>query len=68
MQNKLYIKQKNIVQTNKREQMNIYETKIRKDIRQDRSRGQKIWDIINKMRGKITDKEEKVVLYTDESE
>ena len=43
-----------------REQMNIYEMKITNDIRQDRSRGKNIWDNINKLRGKITDKEEKV--------
>ena len=35
--------------------MNIYE--ITNDIRQDRSRGKKIWDNIK--RGKITDKDKK---------
>ena len=48
--------------------MNIHEMKITNDIRQDRSRGQQIWDNINKLRGKITDKEEKVVMYTDKNE
>ena len=42
--------------------------KITNNIRQDRSRGKKSWDNINKLRGKITDKERKVVLYTDENE
>ena len=42
--------------------------KITNDIRQDRSRGKKIWDNINKLRGKITDKDKKVVLYTAENE
>ena len=55
----LYIKQKKLVQTKIREQMNIYEMKITNDIRQDRSRGKKIWDNINKLRGKITDKDKK---------
>ena len=44
--------------------MNIYEMKITNDIRQDRSRGKNI----NKLRGKITDKDKKVVLYTAENE
>ena len=35
---------------------------------QDRSRGKKIGDNINKLRGKITDKDKKVVLYTAENE
>ena len=48
--------------------MNIYEMKITNDIRQDRSRGNKISDNINKLRGKITDNDEKVVLYTAENE
>ena len=48
--------------------MNIYEMKITNNIRQDRSRGKKIWDNINKLRGKITDKDKKVVLYTAENE
>ena len=65
----LYIKQKKIVQTKIREQMNIlYEMNISNDIRQDKSRGKKIWDNVNKLRGKITDKDKKVVLYTDENE
>ena len=33
--------------------------KITNGIRQDRSRGKKIWDNINKLRGKITDKDKK---------
>ena len=64
----LYIKQKKIVQTKIREQMNIYEMKITNDIRQDRSRGKKIWENINKLRGTITDRDKKVVLYTAENE
>ena len=68
LHNKLYIKQKKIVQTKIRDQMNIYEMKITKGIRQDRRRGKKIWDNINKLRGKITDKDKKMVLYTDENE
>ena len=56
-----------MVQTKIREQMNIYEMKITNDIRQDRSR-KKNWDNINKLRGKITDKDKKVVLYTAENE
>ena len=59
LHNKLYIKQKKIVQTKTREQMNIYEMKITNDIRQDRNREKKIWDNINKLRGKITDKDKK---------
>ena len=47
--------------------MNIYEMKITDDMRQDRSRGNKIRDNINKLRGKITDKDTKAVLYTDEN-
>ena len=50
-----------------REQINIYEMKNTNDIRQDRSRGKKIWDNINKLRGKITDKDKKVVLSTAEN-
>ena len=42
--------------------------KITNSIRHDRSKGEKIWDTINKLRGKIADKDEKVVLYTDENE
>ena len=58
----LYIKQEKIVQTKIREQINIivYEMKNTNDIRQDRSRGKKIWDNINKLRGKITDKHKKL--------
>ena len=48
--------------------MNIYEIKIKNYIRQDRSRGRKIWANINKLRGKITDEDKKVVLYTAENE
>ena len=48
--------------------MNIYEMKFTNDIRQDRSRGKKIRDNINKLRGKITDKDKKVVQYTAENE
>ena len=48
--------------------MNIYEMKITNDIQHDQSRGKKIWDNINKLRGKITDKEDNVVLYTDKNE
>ena len=33
--------------------------KMTNDIRQDRSRGKKIWDNINKLRGKITDNDKK---------
>ena len=64
----LYIKQKKLVQTKIREQMNIYEMNSTNVIRQDRSRGKKIWYNINKLRGKITDKDKKVVLYTAENE
>ena len=47
--------------------MNIYE---RSQISYDKTGAEKkkIWDNINKLRGKITDKEEKVVLYTDKNE
>ena len=62
------LSRKKSVQAKIREQMNMYEMKITNDIRQDRSRGKKIWDNINKLRGKITDKKEKVVLYTDKNE
>ena len=48
--------------------MNIYEIKITNDIRQDRSRGKKVWDNISNLRGKITGKDKKVVQYTDENE
>ena len=51
---------KKIVQTKIREKMNIYEMKITNDIRQNRSRGKKIWDNINKLRGKITDNNKKL--------
>ena len=34
--------------------------KITNDIQQDRSRGKKIWDNINKLRGKIRDKDKKL--------
>ena len=48
--------------------MKIYEMKITTDIRQVRSRGKKIWDNINKLSGKITAKDKKVVLYTAEND
>ena len=46
LQHKLYIKQNELTNKNKRI-MNIYEMKITNDIRQDWSRGNKIWDNIN---------------------
>ena len=58
-----YIKQRKLVQTKIREHMNIYEMKITNDIQQDRSRGNKIWDNINKLRGKIIDEDKKVVKF-----
>ena len=65
LQNKLYIKENIIVQTKIREQINIYKMKMTNDIRQDRSRREKIWYNINKLRGNTTDKEEQSVLYID---
>ena len=48
----LYIRQKKKVQAIIRGEMHNYETKVTNDIKQDKSRGNKLWDNINKLRGK----------------
>ena len=46
----LYIRQKKKVQAIIRGEMHKYETKVTNDIKQDKSRGKKLWDNINKLR------------------
>ena len=48
----LYIRHKKKVQAIIRGEMHKYETKVTNDIKQDKSRGNKLWDNINKLRGK----------------
>ena len=48
----LYIKQKKKVQAIIRGEMHKYETKVTNDIKQDKGRGKKLCDNINKLRGK----------------
>eukprot|EP00794_Sanderia_malayensis_P017186 gene17186-18916_t len=50
-----------------KEEMQKYEIKIIMDIKQDKSRGKKIWDHIKKLRGKCTKpKEEACMLYDND--
>ena len=43
--------------------MHKYETKVTNDIKQDKSRGNKLWDNINKLRGKTGRNEDIQLLY-----
>ena len=47
--------------------MHKYETKVTNDIIQDKNRGNKIWDNINKLRGK-TGRNEDIQLLYDKNE
>ena len=46
-----------------RGEMHKYETKVTNDIKQDKSRGKKLWDNINKLRGKTGRNEDIQLLY-----
>ena len=59
----LYIRQKKKVQAIIRGEMHKYETKVTNDIKQDKSRGNKLWDNINKLRGKTGRNEDIQLLY-----
>ena len=60
----VYIRQKRKVQAIIRGEMHKYdETKVTKDIKQDKSRGNKLWDNINKLRGKTGKNEDIQLLY-----
>ena len=59
----LYIRQKKKVQAIIRGEMHKYETKVTNDIKQDKSRGKKLWDNINKLRGKTGRNEDIQLLY-----
>ena len=65
--NELYIKQKKKVQAIIRGDMHIYETKVTNDIKQDKGRGKKLWDNINKLRDK-TGRDEDIQLIYDINE
>ena len=43
--------------------MHKYETKVTNDIKQDKGRGKKLWDNINKLRGKTGRNEDIQLLY-----
>ena len=58
-----YIRQKIKVQTIIKREMERYELKITNDIKEDKSRGKKLWDNINKLRGKATNKKDTAILY-----
>ena len=59
----LYVKQKKRVQAIIRGEMHKYETKVTNDIKQDKGRGKKLWDNINKLRGKTGRSEGIQLLY-----
>ena len=59
----LYIKQKNKVQVIIRGEMHKYETKVTNAIKQDKGRGKKLWDNINKLRGKTGRNEDIQLIY-----
>ena len=46
-----YIRLKKKVQAIIRGEMHKYESKVTNDIKQDKNRGNKLWDNINKLRG-----------------
>ena len=46
-----------------RGEMHKYETKVTNDIKQDKGRGNKLWDNINKLRGKTEINEDIQLLY-----
>eukprot|EP00794_Sanderia_malayensis_P010325 gene10325-11396_t len=64
----LYKVQKQYVQCIIKKEIQAYEMKITDDIRQDRSRGKKIWDNINKLRGQIKNEEMCPTLYDAEEQ
>ena len=63
----LYIKQKKKVQAIIRGEMHKCETKVTNDSKQDKGGGKKLWDNINKLRGK-TGKNEDIQLLYDRNE
>lgn len=62
----LYTNQKQKVQILIKEEMQKYEVKLTESIRQDKSRGKKIWENINKLRGKPNKLDATPTLYNED--